>query len=60
MIIFFYATTQVPTRKINGHIYPYYKVTMENGTPCDLLNNKPRLTSVLYMCAPRSSNEVRQ
>lgn len=60
MIIFLYATTQVPTRKINGHIYPYYKVTMENGTPCDLLDNKPRLTSVLYMCAPRSSNEVRQ
>lgn len=52
------SSKDVPTRKINGHIYPYYKVTMENGTPCDLLNNKPRLTSVLYMCAPRSSNEI--
>jgi len=50
--------TQVPTRKINGHEFPYYKVMMDNGTPCDLLSNKPRMTNVLYMCAPRSSNEV--
>ena len=50
---------QVPTRKVHGHEFPYYKVLMDNGTPCDLLANKPRTTSVLYMCNPRSSNEVR-
>ncbi|KAJ7321731.1 Endoplasmic reticulum lectin 1 [Desmophyllum pertusum] len=52
------SNKKVPTRKINGHIFPYYKVTMGNGTPCDLLGNKPRTTSILYMCAPRSSNEI--
>ncbi|KAM7448219.1 Endoplasmic reticulum lectin 1 [Porites harrisoni] len=48
----------VPTRKVHGHEFPYYKVLMDNGTPCDLLANKPRTTSVLYMCNPRSSNEI--
>ena len=32
---------------------------MDNGTACDLLGNKPRTTNIIYMCAPRSSNEVR-
>ena len=53
------VNAQVPTRKVHGHEFPYYKVLMDNGTPCDLLANKPRTTSVLYMCNPRSSNEVR-
>lgn len=48
----------VPTRKINGQVFPYYKVVMDNGTACDLLGNKPRTTNVIYMCAPRSSNEI--
>ncbi|CAH3196467.1 unnamed protein product [Porites evermanni] len=48
----------VPTRKVHGHEFPYYKILMDNGTPCDLLGNKPRTTSVLYMCNPRSSNEI--
>ena len=52
------VNVQVPTRKVHGHEFPYYKVLMDNGTPCDLLSNKPRTTSVLYMCNPRSSNEV--
>ena len=47
-------------RKIDGHEFPFYKVVMTNGTPCDLLGNKPRMTFVLYMCNPRSSNEVRK
>ena len=55
----FLVNAQVPTRKVHGHEFPYYKVLMDNGTPCDLLANKPRSTSVLYMCNPRSSNEVR-
>ena len=55
----FLVNAQVPTRKVHGHEFPYYKVLMDNGTPCDLLANKPRTTSVLYMCNPRSSNEVR-
>ena len=55
----FLVNAQVPTRKVHGHEFPYYKILMDNGTPCDLLGNKPRTTSVLYMCNPRSSNEVR-
>ena len=55
----FLVNAQVPTHKVHGHEFPYYKVLMDNGTPCDLLANKPRTTSVLYMCNPRSSNEVR-
>ena len=52
------VNAQVPTRKVHGNEFSYYKVLMDNGTPCDLLANKPRTTSVLYMCNPRSSNEV--
>ncbi|KAL9958141.1 hypothetical protein ACROYT_G035114 [Oculina patagonica] len=52
------SNKNIPTRKLNGHEFPYFKVTMDNGTPCDLLGNKPRTTSILYMCAPRSSNEI--
>ncbi|XP_068744176.1 endoplasmic reticulum lectin 1-like [Montipora capricornis] len=48
----------VPMRKIDGHEFPFYKVVMTNGTPCDLLGNKPRMTFVVYMCNPRSSNEI--
>ncbi|XP_058962741.2 endoplasmic reticulum lectin 1 [Pocillopora verrucosa] len=48
----------IPTRKINGQVFPYYKVVMDNGTACDLLGNKPRTTNIIYMCAPRSSNEI--
>ncbi|XP_027060593.1 endoplasmic reticulum lectin 1-like [Pocillopora damicornis] len=48
----------IPSRKINGQVFPYYKVVMDNGTACDLLGNKPRTTNIIYMCAPRSSNEI--
>ncbi|RMX53217.1 hypothetical protein pdam_00016521 [Pocillopora damicornis] len=50
----------IPSRKINGQVFPYYKVVMDNGTACDLLGNKPRTTNIIYMCAPRSSNESKK
>ena len=31
---------------------------MGNGTPCDLSNNKPRSTTVIFVCHPSSRNEV--
>ncbi|XP_044165025.1 endoplasmic reticulum lectin 1-like isoform X2 [Acropora millepora] len=48
----------VPTRKINGYDFPYHKVVMVNGTPCDLLGNTPRMTNIIYMCNPKSSSEI--
>ena len=52
------VSSQVPTRKINGYDFPYHKVVMVNGTPCDLLGNTPRMTNIIYMCNPKSSSEV--
>ncbi|KAK2547712.1 Endoplasmic reticulum lectin 1 [Acropora cervicornis] len=53
-----HAAKSVPTRKIDGYDFPYHKVVMVNGTPCDLLGNTPRMTNIIYMCNPRSSNEI--
>ncbi|XP_046860059.1 endoplasmic reticulum lectin 1-like [Xenia sp. Carnegie-2017] len=47
-----------PKRNLNGREVPYYEVVMENGTPCELLNGKPRKTHVIYMCRQDSHNEI--
>jgi len=47
----------VPKRKIEQHDTPYWTVTMDNGTPCDL-NNKPRSTTVIYVCHPGATNQI--
>ena len=31
---------------------------MGNGTPCDLSNDKPRVSTVLYICHSGANNEV--
>ncbi|XP_044731574.1 endoplasmic reticulum lectin 1 [Chrysoperla carnea] len=46
-----------PTKRIEGAFLPYFEVTMEGGTVCDL-NNKPRSTKVLYVCVPHGKHEV--
>ena len=43
---------------MDGRDTPYYDMVMGNGTPCDLLNNRPRVTHILYICHPQSHNEV--
>ncbi|KAJ8934589.1 hypothetical protein NQ314_013265 [Rhamnusium bicolor] len=43
-------SAQIPVKKIDNANLPYYEITMENGTLCDLNNNKPRMTKVLYVC----------
>ncbi|XP_028393086.1 endoplasmic reticulum lectin 1-like [Dendronephthya gigantea] len=47
-----------PKRNLNGREVPYYEVTMDNGTPCELLQGKPRKSRILYMCKPDSNNEI--
>ena len=50
---------QIQTRDIDGRATPFYNFTMDNGTPCDINNNKPRRVDILYICHPTSNNEVR-
>ncbi|XP_019865202.2 endoplasmic reticulum lectin 1 [Aethina tumida] len=49
---------QIPLKKIDNVNLPYLEVVMDNGTLCDLNENKPRLTKVLYVCYIHGKNEV--
>ncbi|CAH2004613.1 unnamed protein product [Acanthoscelides obtectus] len=49
---------KVPFKKIDNVYLPYYEVTMDNGTFCDLNNNKPRVTKVLYVCYLQGKHEI--
>lgn len=50
--------TQIPVKKIDNVNLPYYEITMDNGTSCDLNNNKPRMTKVVYVCYIHGKHEV--
>ncbi|KAG5894970.1 hypothetical protein JTB14_009704 [Gonioctena quinquepunctata] len=50
--------TLAPVKKIDNVNLPYYEITMENGTLCELNNNKPRITNVLYVCYIHGKHEV--
>lgn len=43
--------------KVDGTEIPYYEVTFEDGTLCDL-NSKPRRASLRYVCQPDGKGEV--
>ncbi|XP_060526607.1 endoplasmic reticulum lectin 1 [Cylas formicarius] len=49
---------KVPTKKIDNVNLPYFEITMENGTACDLNQNKPRVTKVLYVCHVHGKHEI--
>ncbi|KAK2865660.1 hypothetical protein Q7C36_001716 [Tachysurus vachellii] len=49
---------EVPTKNIEGQLTPYFRVEMGNGTPCVLKQDKPRSTSVLYVCHPEAKHEI--
>ena len=40
----------IPTWHYDGMEYPYFQVEMYGGTPCDLRNNEPRTTRLLFIC----------
>lgn len=48
----------VPHKKIDGVNLPYFEVSMGNGTLCDLNQNKPRETRILYVCYVHGKHEV--
>jgi len=48
----------IPTKKIDGNNLPYFEIIMGNGTLCELNNNKPRQTSVIYVCYMYGKNEI--
>uniref|UniRef100_A0A8C1WWE5 Endoplasmic reticulum lectin n=1 Tax=Cyprinus carpio TaxID=7962 RepID=A0A8C1WWE5_CYPCA len=50
--------SQVPTKNIEGQLTPYYLVEMGHGTQCSLKQNKPRFTTVLYVCHPEAKHEI--
>lgn len=48
----------IPHKKIDGVNLPYFEISMDNGTFCDLNQNKPRETKVLYVCYVHGKHEV--
>ncbi|XP_019726125.1 endoplasmic reticulum lectin 1 [Hippocampus comes] len=52
------SETEVPSKNIEGQLTPYYSLEMGNGTPCELKQNVPRSTSVLYVCHPEAKHEI--
>lgn len=51
-------TTPIPGKKIEGVTLPYFEISMGNGTVCDLNNNKPRQTKIIYVCQIHGKNNI--
>lgn len=49
---------EIPHKKIEGVNLPYYEIAMGNGTLCDLNQNKPRETRVIYVCYIHGKHEI--
>ena len=49
---------EIPTWHYDGMEYPYFQVEMKAGTPCDLRNNDPRITRLLFICVEDVVAEV--
>lgn len=47
-----------PVKKIDGTSFPYFEVLMSNGTRCELNQNRPRQTKVIYVCYIHGKHEV--
>ncbi|XP_053731111.1 endoplasmic reticulum lectin 1 isoform X1 [Synchiropus splendidus] len=52
------SEAEVQSKNIEGQLTPYFSMEMGNGTPCLLEKNKPRSTSVLYVCHPEAKHEI--
>jgi endoplasmic reticulum lectin 1 len=48
---------EVPMKKVDGLSMPYLQVNMSDGTVCDV-NDKPRLTKVLYVCYSHGKHDI--
>lgn len=51
-------TDKLKYKKIDGLSLPYLEFEMSDGTLCDLNNNLPRVTKVLYVCYAPGKNEI--
>uniref|UniRef100_A0A2K6GZV2 Endoplasmic reticulum lectin n=1 Tax=Propithecus coquereli TaxID=379532 RepID=A0A2K6GZV2_PROCO len=56
--LFYTFFFKIPTKNIEGQMTPYYPVGMGNGTPCSLKQNRPRSSTVMYICHPESKHEI--
>lgn len=45
-------------KKVLTSTLPYFEVEMTDGTLCDLNNDLPRVTKVLYVCFSKGKNDV--
>lgn len=45
------------TRHIENEDYPYYSVTYNHGTTCDV-TGKPRTTEVVYICVEKVQHKI--
>uniref|UniRef100_A0A1I7UT17 Endoplasmic reticulum lectin 1 n=1 Tax=Caenorhabditis tropicalis TaxID=1561998 RepID=A0A1I7UT17_9PELO len=45
------------TRRIENEDYPYYSVTYNHGTTCDV-TGKPRVTDVVYICVEKVQHKI--
>lgn len=48
----------IPVKKIDGVNLPYFEISMGNGTLCELNQNKPRETKVVYVCYIHGKHEI--
>ncbi|KAF5306742.1 hypothetical protein FQA39_LY01500 [Lamprigera yunnana] len=48
----------LPVKKIDGISLPYFEILMGNGTQCELNQNKPRQTKVIYVCYIHGKHEI--
>ena len=52
-----YFQKKVPILKIEGIELPYFEVSFEDGTPCDL-TGQPRRASIRYVCQEDGKGEI--
>lgn len=52
------SNLSIPLKKIDGINLPYFEISMGNGTLCELNQNKPRQTKVIYVCHIHGKHEV--
>lgn len=52
------AKSSLQYKKVLTSSLPYFEVEMSDGTLCDLNNDLPRVTKVLYVCYSNGKNEV--
>uniref|UniRef100_A0A8C5L1B6 Endoplasmic reticulum lectin n=1 Tax=Jaculus jaculus TaxID=51337 RepID=A0A8C5L1B6_JACJA len=57
-VLYLFFFSKIPTKNIEGQMTPYYPVGMGNGTPCSLKQNRPRSSTVMYICHPESKHEI--